>query len=81
MLELETLLLRFSIAEENRSVHAQLMTILQNASPEIPGLLVHDANIVATMLVHQIDTLVTRDSDFERFRNYVKISSPSEAVR
>ena len=80
LFELETLLLRFSIAEETNSVHAQLMTILRDASPEIPGLLIHDANIVATMLANHIDTLVTRDSDFQRFRDYVDISSPSEAV-
>lgn len=43
---------------------------------ECTGKQVHDANVVATMLVHGVDTLVTSNvSDFARFGRYIHVSS------
>lgn len=70
-------LLRFSITEENRVVHERLLLLLEDDSVKVTGPLVHDANIVATMLAHEIDTLVSRDGDFQRFRNQIRILAPA----
>ena len=80
VIEIETLLLRFSLAEEVKVVHEQLMRLLRDSSFDIPGMLIHDANIVATMLAHEIDTLVTRDGDFQRFGNQIRILAPTEIL-
>ncbi len=78
--ELEVLLLRFSLAVEVQAVHEQLMQLLRDSSLDIPGPLVHDANIVATMLAHEIYTLVTRDGDFQRFDKQITILTPAEIL-
>jgi len=44
---------------------------------EFGGKQVHDANIVATMLTHRLDTLVTvNNSDFIRFKPHIKLIDP-----
>jgi predicted nucleic acid-binding protein len=41
---------------------------------ECAGKQVHDANVVATMLVHGVDTLVTLNSDdFVRFSGHIQV--------
>lgn len=70
-------LLRFNIAEENQAVHECLLLLLEDDSVNVSGPLIHDANIVATMLAHDIGTLVSRDGDFQRFRNQIRILSPA----
>ena len=43
---------------------------------ECTGKQVHNANVVATMLVHSVDTLVPSNvSDFARFGRYIHVSS------
>lgn len=72
--------LRFNIAEENQAVHERLLLLLEDDSVNVSGALVHDANIVATMLAHEIDTLVSRDRDFQRFRHRIRILTPAEIL-
>jgi predicted nucleic acid-binding protein len=67
----------FNIADETETVTTQLMALLK----EYPtgGKQVHDANIVATMLVNAIDTLLTLNvSDFKRFEGKIKLITLEE---
>ena len=62
----------FRVADETPSVTGQLLKLLQ----EFPtgGKQVHDANIVATMMVNGIDTLVTQNiDDYKRFVGRIKL--------
>lgn len=60
-----------SLTEDNK-VTDQLLGLL--AKVACSGKQVHDANVVATMLVHGIDTIVTANvSDFARFGDKVKL--------
>jgi predicted nucleic acid-binding protein len=57
---------RTSLLAEDDKVADQLLSLLDEAA--CGGKQVHDANIVATMLVHGIDTIVTMNlDDFTRF--------------
>lgn len=63
----------FRIADETELVTLELLRLLK----EFPtgGKQIHDANIVATMLVNQIDTLVTQNvEDFKRFSGKIKLA-------
>ncbi|WP_242044697.1 type II toxin-antitoxin system VapC family toxin [Anabaena azotica] len=63
---------RFLIAEDSSQVTERLLTLME----EIPigGKQVHDANIVATMLVYGIPQLLTYNtSDFARFSGLITI--------
>lgn len=67
----------FHVADETATVRRNLLDLLR----EFPtrGKLIHDANIVATMLVYGIDTLVTINvDDFKRFSNKIKLISLKE---
>jgi predicted nucleic acid-binding protein len=62
----------FTVVEETKSG----LAILANFLRTIPlgGKQVHDANIVATMLVHHIPVLLTHNTDdFVRFAAYIKV--------
>jgi predicted nucleic acid-binding protein len=64
----------FEIADENAAVRETLLELLR----EYPttGKQVHDANIVATMLVHRVDTLVTLNiDDMKRFSDRISLVS------
>jgi len=64
----------FSIADETIVVREKLLELLK----EYPtaGKQVHDANIVATMLVYGIDTLLTLNvDDMKRFRDKINLIS------
>lgn len=62
------------IADETEAVTKQLLALLRDYSTG--GKQVHDANIVATMLVYGIDTLLTINvEDMKRFADKVKIVS------
>ena len=62
----------FQVADDTASVTAQLIQILKDTSTG--GKQVHDANIVATMLVYDIDTLVsTNEEDMRRFVPQIKL--------
>lgn len=63
---------QFRVADEDVRVTQQLIALLQ----QIPtgGRQVHDANIVATMLVHRVGQLLTHNTvDFARFAAYITL--------
>ena len=63
---------RLSLLDEGPKVTARLLQLLDTVL--CSGKHVHDANVVATMLVHGVDTLATINvSDFERFADHVTI--------
>lgn len=65
----------FQVADETPAVRAELLRLLR----EFPtgGKQVHDANLVATMLVYGIDTLLTINiDDLKRFGDKITIVSP-----
>ena len=65
----------FRIADETHETTEQLLKLLQKY-PTV-GKQVHDANIVATMLVNGIDTLLTINvADMKRFSAEITIISP-----
>lgn len=70
---------RTSLLAEDANVAERLLDVLD----EIPcsGKQVHDANIVATMLVHGIDSLITMNvADFSRFVHIITlIALPSNS--
>lgn len=62
----------FQIADETEAVTDQLIELIR----EFPtgGKQIHDANIVATMLVYGIDTLATQNiEDMKRFASKIKL--------
>lgn len=62
----------FRLVEDNSLVTARLLTIM--AEIPIGGKQVHDANIVATMLVYGIPQLLTHNtSDFARFSELITV--------
>lgn len=69
-----TLKTLFKIADETDAVTTKLIDLLE----EVPvgGKQIHDANIVATMLTYEIDTLLTINlADLKRFSSKVTIIS------
>jgi predicted nucleic acid-binding protein len=61
---------RLRALDESVKVVDRLLRLLEDV--ECSGKQVHDANIVATMLVHGVDTVVTMNvSDFARFDDLV----------
>jgi predicted nucleic acid-binding protein len=65
----------FKIAVETEAVIEQFVTLLQTHPKG--GKQVHDTNLIATMLVYQIPTLLTLNlDDMKRFGDLVTIVSP-----
>ncbi len=63
---------RMRLLDENEKVSVRLLALLDDIS--CTGKQVHDANIVATMLVQGVDTLVTMNvDDFTRFEKLVSV--------
>jgi predicted nucleic acid-binding protein len=63
---------RTSLLAEDGKVADRLLTLLGDIS--CGGKQIHDANVVATMLVHGIDTIVTINLvDFSRFERQVRL--------
>lgn len=63
---------QFRVAEDTPEVTANLLTLIEEIS--LGGKQVHDANIVATMLVYNIPQLLTHNtSDFARFANLITV--------
>jgi predicted nucleic acid-binding protein len=63
---------QFFIAEDSAQVTERLLDLLQQFPTG--GKQVHDANIVATMLVYGIPSLLTNNTDdFARFARYITI--------
>jgi len=62
----------FRIADEDSAVTAQLIRLIQ--SHPTGGKQVHDANIIATMLANNIDTLLTLNvADMRRFESMIRL--------
>jgi len=62
----------FEIADDTHAVTGRLLQLITDTP--IGGKQVHDVNIVATMLTHDIPTLLTHNGrDFERFKDYITI--------
>jgi predicted nucleic acid-binding protein len=63
---------RTTLLAEGAKVAERLLGLL--ADIDCGGKQVHDANVIATMLVHGIDTVVTMNvDDFARFGGYVNV--------
>jgi predicted nucleic acid-binding protein len=63
----------FLVAEESSKVTAKWLSLLKETKSA--GKQVHDTNIVATMLVYNIDTLLTHNiSDFQRFSHLIAVA-------
>ncbi|RCJ17720.1 twitching motility protein PilT [Nostoc sp. ATCC 43529] len=63
---------RFQVAEDNSQVTKRLLTLMEQIP--IGGRQVHDANIVATMLVYGIPQLLTHNTgDFARFSELITV--------
>jgi predicted nucleic acid-binding protein len=70
--QLETIQSLFRIADETAAVTTQLLSLLKVYPTG--GKQIHDANIVATMLVYGIDTLLTINvADLKRFEDKIKL--------
>ncbi|HGJ66158.1 TPA: PIN domain-containing protein [bacterium] len=64
----------FQVAEENHQITEELLALIERFS--VGGNQIHDANIVATMQVYGIHSLVTHNiSDFRRFSDIIDIIS------
>lgn len=64
---------RLHLLAENTKVSDRLLQLLDEV--DCAGKQVHGANVVATMLVHGIDTIVTLNvADFARFDHQVRVS-------
>lgn len=65
----------FIVLDDTESVTLQLLLLLRDYPTQ--GKQVHDASIVATMLVNGVDTLLTTNlSDMKRFAPLIKLDTP-----
>ncbi len=64
---------RLNLLAEDIKVSERLLELLETV--ECAGNQVHDANVVATMLVHGVDTVVSMNvDDFARFGDHVHVA-------
>lgn len=69
---IQSIMRTFAVADETEAVTRQLLLLMRQFPTG--GNQVHDANIVATMLVYGIDTLVTHNiDDMKRFQPLITI--------
>jgi predicted nucleic acid-binding protein len=62
----------FSIAEDGPAVTSKLLELLKSIS--VGGKQIHDANIVATMLAHNIRVILTHNADdYARFAGIITV--------
>lgn len=67
-----------AVLDDTATVTAHLLTLLKTYPTG--GKQVHDANIVATMLAFEIDTLLTLNTeDFQRFADKITLISPPKS--
>jgi len=63
---------RFQVAEDGTHITETLLGLLEHIS--VGGKQIHDANIVATMLVYGISRLLTHNvDDFKRFAHLIEV--------
>ena len=73
--EVEAMKSLFQMADETTAVRDRLLNLIQTYPTS--GKQIHDANIVATMLVYGIGTLFTLNlDDFRRFSSEITLVSP-----
>lgn len=71
---------RLRFLTEDEKVSQRLLGLLEQA--KCGGKQIHDANLVATVLVHGIDTIVTMNvDDFMRFGDQVGLINPMSSER
>ncbi|MEO5362859.1 MAG: type II toxin-antitoxin system VapC family toxin [Magnetococcus sp. DMHC-8] len=69
----------WTVLDETEETSNQLLRLVSEIL--CGGKQVHDANIVATMLVHSIPTLVTYNlADFRRFEQYIRLIGPGKSA-
>ena len=67
------------VADDTPAVTAHLCDLLRDYPTR--GKQIHDANIVATMLANNIDTLLTLNvADFQRFEDQITILTPDSPL-
>jgi predicted nucleic acid-binding protein len=70
--QLQDVFALFTIADESTATTQKLLQLIEEY--DVRSKQIHDANIVATMLVHEIDTLLTLNTgDFQRYQPVIKI--------
>jgi predicted nucleic acid-binding protein len=68
----------FTLLDENRESVAQLQMIMDNCA--VGGKQIHDANIVAVMLVYGVKRLLTHNlDDFKKYNQWIEILGLDEA--
>ena len=66
---------RFQVIDEDAAVREHFLGLLREYP--ITGKSMHDANIVATMLAHDVNTLITlNEADFRRYQNRISVVLP-----
>jgi len=76
--EIKTIKPLFSVADETAAVREKLLELLSTYPTS--GKQIHDANIVATMLVYGVGTLITLNiAAMNRFSNKISLISLEEA--
>jgi predicted nucleic acid-binding protein len=64
---------RFLVADEGPAVTRRLLELIEQT--EVGGKRIHDANIVATMLVHGVTELLTNNpGDFARYSGVIQVN-------
>jgi len=67
----------YEVLHEDGQVHAHLLKLTRDFG--VRGKQVHDANIVATMLAHNVPTLATENvRDFQRYGSLINLINPLE---
>lgn len=76
---IETIKTIFQVADETPAIRAKLLDLVKTYPTS--GKQIHDANIVATMLIYDINKLLTFNlEDFKRFSSLIILISSSEGA-
>jgi predicted nucleic acid-binding protein len=74
-MRIQDMLTLFRVADERDVVTSHLLHLMKEYS--ISGKQMHDANVVATMLAYDIDTLLTlNEADFKRYSDKIDVVTP-----
>ena len=75
---IEAILAICNVADETNAVTTQLLDFVERG--RVRGKQIHDANIVATMLVYELDTLLTLNvADVKRYADSIRIMTPADS--
>lgn len=78
--QIEVIAVLFRVADETQAVTNELLNLLETHPTR--GKQIHDANIVATMLTYDIDTLLTMNvEDVKRFNDVIEIVALRDEAR